>query len=74
MSAIVSKADGTLIVTVRLTLKPGRDDDLIAVVQSSPKRCLAATVREAMRGGTQRQASATTLKNEADLSGLGMDV
>jgi len=51
VSAIVEKDDGTLVVTVRLTLKPGRDDALIALVHSAPYRGLAATVREAMRSG-----------------------
>jgi len=51
MSARKRKADGTLVVTVRLTLKPGRDDALIALVQEAPRGGLAAAIREAMRHG-----------------------
>jgi hypothetical protein len=46
---IVRKPDGTLVVGVRITLKPGRDDDLIALVVSAKK--LAPAIREAMRSG-----------------------
>ena len=46
---IVRKPDGTLVVGVRITLKPGRDDDLIDLVLSAQK--LAPAIREAMRSG-----------------------
>jgi hypothetical protein len=47
--SIVRKPDGTLVVGVRITLKPGRDDDLIALVLSAKK--IAPAIREAMRSG-----------------------
>ena len=50
MSHII-KADGTVVITARITLKPGRDDDLIALVNGAPPRGMAATIREAMRNG-----------------------
>jgi hypothetical protein len=50
--SIVRKPDGTLVVGVRITLKPGRDDDLIALVLSARK--LAPAIREAMRSGVLR--------------------
>lgn len=74
MSAIVRRPDGTLVVTVRLTLKPGRDDALMAVIQSAPHRGLAAVVREAMRGGTQMIDPAVENEAPADISGLGMEL
>jgi hypothetical protein len=74
MSAIVRRPDGTLVVTLRLTLKPGRDDALIAVIQSAPQRGLAAVVREAMRGGTQMPDQADESEAHADISGLGMEL
>ena len=74
MSAIVKRPDGTLVVTLRLTLKPGRDDALITVIQSAPQRGLAATVREAMRGGTQMLDQAVENEAPADISGLGMEL
>ena len=46
---IVRKPDGTLVVGVRITLRPGRDDDLITLVLSAKK--LAPAIREAMRSG-----------------------
>lgn len=46
----------SMVVSVRITLKHGRDDDLIEVIQAAPPRRLAATIREAMRSGIRRQA------------------
>lgn len=46
---IVCKPDGTLVVRMSVTLKPGRDDALIDLVMGADN--LAATVREAMRNG-----------------------
>ena len=51
VSARQRKADGTLVVTVHLTLKPGRDEALIALVQAAPHGGLAGAIREAMRHG-----------------------
>ena len=68
---------GSLVVTVRLTLQPGRDDDLIALVEMAPRGRLAAMVREAMRSGVSSQATAFETETEAqplDMSGLGMEV
>jgi hypothetical protein len=70
MSAIVRRPDGTLIVTLRLTLKPGRDDALIAVIQAAPSRGLAAVVREAMRGGTRPADGVVEEKVSIDLTDL----
>jgi hypothetical protein len=74
MSAIVRRPDGTLVVTLRLTLKPGRDDALIAAIQSAPQRGLAAVVREAMRGGTHVPDLAVENEAHADISSLGMEL
>ena len=74
MSAIARRPDGTLIVTLRLTLKPGRDDALIAAILAAPARGLAAVVREAMRGGTQTTHVATNDERPIDLMGLGIDL
>jgi hypothetical protein len=45
--SIVKKPDGTLVVGVHITLKPGRDDELIALVLGARK--LAPAIQEAMR-------------------------
>lgn len=66
-----TKPDGTLIMTVRVTLKPGRDDDLILLLQSAPRRALAATVREAMRSGV---TAASMSEDDFQLPDLGEDL
>ncbi len=68
---------GSLVVTVRLTLHPGRDDDLITLVEMAPRGRLAAMVREAMRSGVSSKATTFEAETETqplDMSGLGMDV
>jgi DNA polymerase III alpha subunit (gram-positive type) len=72
MSSIERRPDGTLIVSVRITLKPGRDDPLIDLVQRALPHRLARTIREAMRSGV----SVETVEEEdiIDLTGLGMDL
>jgi len=74
MSAVIEKWNGTLIVTVRLTLKPGRDDALIMLIQTAPRRGLAATVREAMRSGVNDNFAKTSGEIVLDLSGLGLEI
>ena len=64
--SIVRKPDGTIVVGVRITFKPGRDNDLIALVLGAKK--LAPAIREAMRSGVlQTQA----YQQEADDPALG---
>lgn len=48
MPRVIEKEDGTITFVVHLSLKPGRDDALIQLVQSAPKRGLAGFIREAM--------------------------
>lgn len=74
--AVSKRVGGTLVVTVRITLQPGRDDDLIELVENAPKGALAGLIREAMRSGTNRQ---TTYETEwADdpliMDGLGLEL
>ncbi len=54
-----------MVVGVRITLKPGRDDDLIDLVLSAPK--LAPAIREAMRSGAVKM---TYIQLEMDLDEL----
>ena len=68
---------GSRVVTVRLTLRPGRDDDLITLVEMAPRGRLAAMVREAMRSGVSSKTAAFEADEESaplELSGLGMEV
>jgi hypothetical protein len=51
MTHYIEKADGTLVLLVHLSLKPGRDDPMITLIRSTPKRGLAGIIREAMRTG-----------------------
>jgi hypothetical protein len=68
--AVSKRVGGTLVVTVRITLQPGRDDDLIELVETAPRGALAGLIREAMRSGTNRQ---TTFEAEWTDTPLEMD-
>jgi hypothetical protein len=71
------RPNGNLIVSIRMTLQPGRDNDLIALVQMAPRGRLAAMVREAMRSGVSSKTVTFEVEAEAqplDMSSLGMEV
>ena len=76
MARIVEKADGTLVVLVHLTLKPGRDDALIQLLRSAPKGSLAGIVREAMRTGVgeDHKNDQTVEDLSFDLPNIGIDL
>jgi hypothetical protein len=76
LMAVSRRAGGTLVVTVRITLQPGRDDDLIELVESAPKGALAGLIREAMRSGTNRQTTyeAEWTENPLDMDDLGIEI
>jgi hypothetical protein len=69
---IVRKPDGTLVVGVRITLKPGRDDDLIELVLLAKK--LAPAIREAMRGGVVKDVFAKTEAIPEELTSIGIEL
>jgi len=69
---IVRKPDGTLVVGVRITLKPGRDDDLIVLVLSALK--LAPAIREAMRSGVVKGTYIQLEQNQDDLASVGIEL
>jgi len=46
------KLDDPVIFNVKLVLRPGVDDDLIAYLSAAPARGLASAVKTAMRSGT----------------------
>lgn len=74
---VVSRREkGTLVVTVRITLQPGRDDDLIELVNNAPKGALAGLMREAMRSGTSSKVTYETewTEDPLDMSDLGIDI
>jgi hypothetical protein len=70
---MVSRADGTLVLTVRVTLKPGRDDDLIALVLQARPRGMATVVREAMRSGVTSR-SEDDEDDAFELPDIGLDL
>lgn len=74
MSSVIKKPDGTLVVTVRLTLKPSRDQALIDLVQRAPPRRLARAIREAMRTGVSTATLAAEDDELLDLSSLALDL
>lgn len=63
-------------VTVRITLQPGRDDDLIELVTSAPKGALAGLIREAMRSGVHRSVTYEAEWSDAplEMSDLGIEL
>ena len=70
--SIIKKPDGTLVVGVRITLKPGRDDNLIALMLSAKK--LAPTIREAMRNGVIKEVYSSAELNVDDLESVGIEL
>lgn len=76
MAALKVRKNGSLVLTVRLTLLPGRDDDLIALVQDVPHGDLARQIRVAMRNGVTTWVSETINESEIplDMSNLGLDL
>lgn len=71
-SAVVEKADGTMVVTVRITLKPGRDDALISLVRRSPRGALAGSIRQAMLSGVSQAGDVAP--EDAELPDLGWEL
>lgn len=75
--AVSQRKSGSYVISLRLTLQPGRDDDLIKLVLNAPKGSLSGLVREAMRNGIQSPASLFVDEPEEtglDLSALGMEL
>ncbi len=70
------RKNGTLVVSVRITLQPGRDDNLIELVDNAPKGALAGVMREAMRSGTSSKVTYETewAEDPLDMSDLGIDI
>jgi hypothetical protein len=73
MAALVSRTNGNIVVTARITLIPGRDDDLIALITQAPKGALAGIIRDAMRNGAVSGAVEQAF-DEIDTSGLGLEI
>ena len=76
MAALRVRKNGSLLLTVHLTLRLGRDDDLIALIQSVPRGDLARQIRATMRNGVttwvvETETGADTPLNMQD---LGIDL
>lgn len=71
-----TRPNGSLVLTVRITLVPGRDDDLIALIRDVPRGDLARQVREAMRNGVTQWVSQDERDTETplDMSALGVEL
>ena len=75
--AYLVRPNGNLVVTLRLTLQPGRDDDLIELVNTAPRGALAGLVREAMRCGISPRSAVFLEEAEEealDMTGLGLEL
>jgi hypothetical protein len=68
MSSIIEKPDGTIVVTVRLTIRNPR---IIEVIKHAPRRRLAATIVDLMTNGLQRQ-STDDEEEDIDLSDMAI--
>ena len=69
------RADGTVDLVVHLTLKPGRDDVLIELVEKAPHGALAPLVREAMRNGSRStDEGLQAVEEDFDLPDLTLDL
>jgi hypothetical protein len=75
-NSVFIRPHGTMVVTVRVTLQPGRDDDLIELIENTPKGALSAVIREAMRSGTNRQTTyeAEWTDTPLQMGDLGMEL
>jgi len=76
MASLTVRPNGNLVLTVRITLVPGRDNDLITLVQSAPHGALARQIREAMRNGVTSWVSQAELEAESplDMQSLGFEL
>ena len=65
-----------MVLTVRLSFQPGRDDNLIELIETAPKGALAGLIREAMRSGTNHQTTfeAEWTDNPLEMNELGMEL
>jgi hypothetical protein len=73
---VVEREKGTLVFTVRITLQPGRDDDLIELLTTAPKGALAGLIREAMRSGTSSTVAYEVEESDSplEMGGLGLEL
>jgi hypothetical protein len=76
MASLTVRPNGNLVLTVRITLVPGRDDDLIALIQAAPHGALARQIREAMRNGVTSWVLQDELEAESplDMQELGFEL
>jgi len=66
-----------MVATLRITLVPVRDDDLIQMIKNAANGSLAGIVREAMRSGVLHQQpaeSSGTDEDGFDFTGAGFDL
>ena len=70
----MTRPDGTLILNVMLTFKPGRDDAQIERIKAAPKRGIASVVLQMMREGALSVDGNADTEEEVDLSGLAQDL
>ena len=74
MSRLVTRRRGSLVLHCALTLLPGRDDDLIAVLREVPNGKLASVLRAMLRTGARAVDIANVEDDEVDLSGLAQEL
>jgi hypothetical protein len=66
MPSLIEKPDGTVILSVRVTLKPEKDKSIIALIRSVAPRGMSRFVRETMRNGAPKSLETSNTDDEDD--------
>jgi hypothetical protein len=66
MATVLIRENGSIVVTMRLTLHPKRDACIINLVQNAPKGALAGLIRKAIHTGISSKVSAFEENREGE--------
>ncbi|OQY33505.1 MAG: hypothetical protein B6I38_03560 [Anaerolineaceae bacterium 4572_5.1] len=66
MGTFLTRNNGNIVVTMRLTLEPERDAGIINLVQNAPKGALAGLIRKAIHAGISSKVSAFEENREGE--------
>ena len=72
--SIKRRENGTVVIRTAISLKPGRDDDLINLFLPEEPLNVAGTIREAMRGGVVKFHKADRKEEEKINLDIGLEL
>jgi len=72
--AVKVKDDGSVVIRTAISLKPGRDDELISLFHPVEPLNVAGTIREAMRGGVVKFEKAEPQEAESINLDIGLEI